>query len=269
MTKPDLFLFSDFRAYIISTLNSDDFGRGGKSKLASHLNCQPSFISQVLKGVNTLSLEQAFKINSFFNHTEIEQSYFMTLVESEKAATNDLKNYYKKKLNDLSEQAKLIQNRIKYDEISESDTLTYYNNWNHVKIHHLANIPKYKNINSLRKKINISDHEFESCLDFLLEKKLLVKTADNEIELGFKKLHIKKESPLVNFAHIKARLENINNLKNSTSESLNFGANLTISNKNYTLFRNKLVQLLEELYKLVEEEAPERMCSVVIDLMDS
>ncbi len=269
MEKPDLFVFKDYRAYIESILKSEQFGRGGKSKLAVHLNCQPSFISQVLKGVNTLSLEQAFKINSFFKHTDIEQSFFMTLVESDKAGTKDLKTYYSKKLNEITEQAKLIQNRIKYEEISESDTLIYYNNWNHVRIHHLANIPKYRNIVALKKKINLSDEEFNKCLNFLLEKKLLIKTETDDLEMGFKKLYIKKESPIVSFAHMKARLENINNLKNAGPDALNFGANLTISNKNYALFRNKLVQVLEELYTLVEEEDPERMCSVVIDLMDS
>ncbi len=267
-TKVDLFQEIDYRLYIENKLKTDDFGRGGKSKLAVHLNCQPSFISQVLKGVNTLSLEQAFKMNSFFKHTDFEQNYFMTLVESDKAGTQDLKKYFLKKIEDIREQAKLIQNRITYEEISESDTLEYYNNWNHVRIHHLSNIPKYRNITELKKKINLSEDEFQKCLGFLLDKKLLAKNDNDELQMGFKKLYIKKESPLVHFAHLKARLENINNLKKVGPEALNFGANLTISNKNYGIFRNKLVQVLEELYTLVEQEEPERMCSVVIDLMD-
>lgn len=268
MEKPDLFQFKDYRAYIESKLKSDGFGRGEKSKLAVHLNCQPSFISQVLKGVNTLSLEQAFRINTFLKHSEIEQNYFMTLVESDKAGTVDLKKYYTKKLQEIAEQAKLIQNRITYEELSETDTLEYYNNWNHVRIHHLSNIPKFRNISELKKKMDLSEQEFTKCLNFLLDKKLLIKNDKNELEMGFKKLYIKKESPIVNFAHIKARLENINSLKEAGPEALNFGANLTISNKNYSVFRNKLVQVLEELYTLVEEEEPERMCSVIIDLMD-
>lgn len=268
MEKLDLFHENDFRSYIQKKLKTESFGRGGKSRLAQHLGCQPSFISQVLKGVNTLSLEQAFKMNIFLGHSDLEKSYFMTLVEADKAGSLELQRYYVQKLELIREQAKLIENRITHDEISESETIQYYNNWNHVRIHHLANIPKYRQLTSLKEKLNIPEAEFKKCLDFLLEKKLLVLEGDH-LTMGFKKLYIKKNSPVVNLAHINARLQNIHNLKNAGVDSLNFGANLTISEKNYKVFRNKLVLLLEELYTLVEEDEPERMCSFVVDLMDS
>lgn len=268
MQKLDLFQETDFREYIQKKLKTADFGHGGKSKLAQHLRCQPSFISQVLKGVNTLSLEQAFRVNEFLKHSELERAYFMTLVEADKAGTQELKQYYQQKLEEIRDKAKLIENRITHEEISESDTIKYFTNWNHVKIHHLANIPKYRKIKALQQKLNLPEEEFEGCLSFLLEINLLEQEGD-ELKLGLKKLHTRKNSPAVALAHVNARLQNLQNLKNPGVDSLNFGANLTISEKNYKLFRNKLVVLLEELYTLVEQDEPERMCSFVIDLMDS
>lgn len=268
MDNLDIFQENDFRLYIEKKLSTVEFGRGAKSKLAEHLGCQSSFISQVLKGINTLSLEQAFKINSFFKHSDIQQNYFMTLVESDKAGTHDLKKYYKKKLEDIRAQAKLIENRVSYEELTESDTLQYYNNWNQVRMHHLVNIPKYQTISALKHEMKLPQDEFDKCLNFLLDKKLLIKTENNKLEMKFKTLHIRKGSPIVSFVQIKARLENIKNLHNPGSEAVNFSANLTISNKNYEVFRNRLVLLLEELYTLVEDDEPERQCSLVIDLMD-
>ncbi|MEM7647383.1 MAG: hypothetical protein AAF203_10770, partial [Pseudomonadota bacterium] len=98
MVKITLFDYNDYREYMEFKLRSDQFGRGGKARLAQHLGCQPSFVSQVLKGKSSFSLEQAFKVNALFNHNPLEREYFMTLVEWDRAGSTELRTYFSQKL---------------------------------------------------------------------------------------------------------------------------------------------------------------------------
>jgi hypothetical protein len=47
-----------------------------KGKMAKAAGCHTAFISQVLNGSLHLSLEQAARLNSFFQHTKDEARFF-------------------------------------------------------------------------------------------------------------------------------------------------------------------------------------------------
>jgi uncharacterized protein (TIGR02147 family) len=267
MDKADIFKEIDYRNYIEKKLKTKGYGRGSKAKLADLLDCQPSFISQVLKDKNTFSLEQAYKINSFFKHDNLEQDYFITLVEYDRAGTFDLKQYFEIKLKEISKKAQLLENRVKRDELSETDAMLYFSNWNHVLIRRHVDIPKYQNKRALKEKLNLTEEEITKALDFLLEKKLVVLT-DNKFTVGPQKIHIKKGSPLAQFASIKGRLKNIERLNIESEDDFNFTAEISLSSKNYREFKNELTHTVSNFIKRLDDDNAEKVCSLTIDLME-
>lgn len=268
MSSLSIFEYQDYRAYVEDLLASEDYGRGAKGQLAAHLNCQPSFVSQVLKGKNTLSLEQGFKINSFFKHSRLERDYFMHLIEIDKAGTKELKDYFFKKLEEVKDKSKLIENHIEYDQLSETDTIAYYNNWNNIYARLLIQIPEYQTHTSLLKKMNIEKKELNHTLDFLISRKLVITDEEQNFKVGTARLHIKKNSPLSDFANSTTRLQNIHNLKRKQKNDISYCAYMTISEKNLATFKQRFVNLLSDLHESLENDKEEKVCSLTLDFME-
>lgn len=262
-----LFSESDYRVYIEKKLKTEEFGRGSKAKLAEALGCQPSFISQVLKEKNSFSLEQGFKLNEFFKHSDLEKDYFMTLLELGRAGSYELKTYYETKRTELQKKAELVENRIKYNELSELDTMAYFSNWNNVLIRQLLNIPEFNTKSKIKEKLRLDKDEVEKCLNFLTEKKLILKEGNHFI-IGPQKLHVKKGSPVAQFANAQARIQCLKKLNVGDENAVNFGAQLTLSEKNFKNFKLKLSDLLADFHKSLSDDKPEKMCSLIIDFME-
>lgn len=261
--------YNQFREYIELKLRSPNFGRGAKAKLAEHLGCQPSFVSQVLKDKSTFSLEQAFKVNDFLKHNPLEEEYFMVLVEWDRAGTMDLKKYFQTKRDDLKEKSKLIENQMSYDQLSKEDTIAYFNNFNHVLIRNLIDIPELKNKKNLRKRMDVTVKEFDTALDFLREKGLIHEDEKGNLAQGQTRIHVKKESPLAKYANITARMQIINKYDEIGYDSLNYGSYMTLPRKSFEEFKKRFVALVVELNNHLEEEpSADMMAALIVDFME-
>ncbi len=137
---PGIYLFEDYREYLVWRMNSPSFGRGSRQKLAQYIECQPSFVSQVLSGQNELSLEHAFRMNHFFHHGKEETQYFITMVQLSKAGTFDLQKYFRQQLKAIREQQMQVQNFVHKHQLNQDDLIHYYSNWECVAAHMLVTI---------------------------------------------------------------------------------------------------------------------------------
>src|SRR5687768_17292566 len=81
------------------------FTSGLRKKLASHINCQPSFITQVLNGQKFLSSEQGYAMSDMVGLTSNEREYFLTLILRARAGTHALKKYYEEKIDKLKSES--------------------------------------------------------------------------------------------------------------------------------------------------------------------
>lgn len=270
MSEITVFNYSDYRTYIEKKIKTKEFGRGGKAKMAVHLGCQPSFVSQVLKGKSSFSLEQGFKLNSFFRHNTLMKDYFMVLIERDRAGTFELQKYFESKQKDLLEKSKLIENQMEFDQISEGDAMVYYSNWNHVLVRNLIDIPKYKNTDVLREKLNLNKKDMAEVLDFLLKKDLVVKDKKGLLQIGHKRLHIKKGSPVAKFGNITTRLEMIKNLEKESYDSIHYTCNMTLAKNKLEEFKKRFVTLIAELNEELNDEQheSETMATLVVDFAE-
>ncbi len=101
-------------------------------------------------------------------------------------------------------------------------------------------------------------------IDFLLSKGLCVEE-DETIKIGPSKTHLSKESPFVWKHHQSWRLKAFDRHHKLDNEELVFSSPLTISIKDMAVVREKIVQLVEDISKIVDNTEPEHLACINID----
>ena len=260
--------YSDYRAYLKWALSAEQQGRGASVKLAEHLNCQPSFVSQVLSGRSDFSLEHAFRINRFLKHTPEQSQFFMILVQAGKAGSSELKYFFLDQLERMRRENLQVAKVIKKVDLDEANIMRYYSNWNCVAVHLLVSISEYQTAASLRDKLAISERELEDVLTFL-EGARLIKTVGQKITTGEQHIHVRRTSPYAFFASQQVRLHALEKLDMRNDKGLHFGTHFTISKKGLAVIRQKVLDFIGELNEEIGAEDPETLCTLVVDLIEN
>ena len=261
----EIYSHEDYRGYLESRL--DAAGRGSRLRLASFIECQPSFISQVLSGKNELSLEHAHKMNHFFNHSNEESQYFIDMVLLSKAGTFDLQKFLREQMRNIREQQLQIHKVVEKRELHKDDLLYYYSNWLCVSVHMLASIEKYQDPKALQAKLGAGEAEFLETVNFLTRTGL-VQFRDGRIEPGESHIHLKKTSPYAQSASTLTRLKILEKLRLSDPRAVNFTSNFTISRKSYDALKKSILEFVVKLDEHIQADEPEEFCTLVLDLVE-
>ena len=104
-----IFEYECYKMYLNERIqNRPKRGRGVKKQLAEYLTCKTSLISAILSGDRDFSLDQGIKVCDFFNLGPDERDLLLFLVGRERAATQDLKDYYQEKMQNFRNRAEFI-----------------------------------------------------------------------------------------------------------------------------------------------------------------
>jgi hypothetical protein len=264
---PSIYDHEDYREYLIERLDSAEFGRGARQKLASYIGCQPSFVSQVLAGRNELSLEHAHKINFFLNHGNEESQCFILMNLLSKAGSFELQKFLREQLNRIKENQMQVHKVVNKAELHKDDLLYYYTNWLCVSMHMLAAVPKYQSAKVMQEKLGASDTEMLETINFLSRTGLL-EVHGGVIKVGEAHLHLKKTSPYAQSATILTRLKVLEKLRLSDSHAINYTSNFTISKNAYDSLRRRILDFIVELDEHIQRDDPEAFCTLVLDLIE-
>jgi hypothetical protein len=91
--------------------------RGFNTRLADHLNINPSLVSQILTGHKDFTEEQIVLVCEFLEFLEfsnLESRYVLTLVQISRAGSVKLKNDYRTALEELRTKAMDLSSRIEF-----------------------------------------------------------------------------------------------------------------------------------------------------------
>lgn len=270
MSEITVFDYDNIRTFLEEQIRSPMFGRGTKAKIAQELACQPSYVSQVLNGQSFFSAEQALKVSRFFKLNRLEEEYFMTLLQVDRAGTKELSDYYDYRREEILEKSKLVENQMEYDKLSDANTIAFLNDWRHIQVRSLVEIPKYQYEKPLQKKLGVDDGEFSKIMGFMYETGLILKGSEGQLSQGQVRIHIEKKSPLAKYGNFTARMQILKNYDKSNEESLNYTFYMTLTKKKLEEFKKKLVAIAVDINEQVDQpdEDPEIMAALVIDLME-
>jgi uncharacterized protein (TIGR02147 family) len=263
--ETDIFLNIDYKEIIKIEIKAHVGQRGYHSNLARSANCQSSFLSQVLHGYVHLTPDQAVGISTFWRLNEAQEDYFLYSVHLARSATPVLKNYYKRKMQEIKQQQQDISSRVKGDRISEGkEELLYYSNWYWSAIHVIASIQKYKTAEGISQRLRLPLGLVESCLNSL-NKMGFLKKVNGRWEVTQKNLHLPRESPLIGIHHVNWRQQSGVRAGQNDKSAFHYSVVHALSFEDYEKLKSMLLDFVEKTKKIVGPSTEEEIIYLGFD----
>lgn len=236
----DIFTYKSYKQFLIARLK-----RGEQKKLAQHLGCQAAFLSQVLNAEPNLSLEQGVRVQSYFQLSQEESEYFMTLLHYERAGSHELKTYYSHQLKELKSQRAAVSSRIKRPKALPSQVKeTYYSSWRYSWVHVLTSIQTKEQMLLIQKHTGLSKTAIEEVLNFLEQHKLIQKKNGQWVPTT-KKIHVASHEPQSEFHHRNFHIKTIQQLERKTPVDLHFSSVLALSYEDAEKIRDLILEFIQ------------------------
>ena len=264
-----VFEFSDYRKFLLKfILDQPRAGHGFRAKMASHLNCKTSFISQVLGGNVNFSVEQAFTLLSLLNLGAVEGKYFLVLVQIARAGKKDLRDFFRKEAEGLKNEALRLKNRITEKSLrSKEDEFKYFSSAEYGYLHILSTIPEYQSRDALLKKSKMSPERFDQVLSYLLDLGCVAYQKGRYVS-GPMRLHVADDAAIIATHHTNWRIQAIKACQSSEPEDFHYSSVLSISREDFASLRAKMVRHIEEYRKVVNDSGCEAPFSLCLDFYE-
>lgn len=263
----DLFECNDYKKVVHRFIESQPRkGRGQLKKMAEHLRIHPVVMTQIFNGPRDLNLEQAFELSDFMGFSHFEREYFLKLVERDRAGTQNLKDHYQKKIEELREQSQELKNRVTKDqELSESAKAVFYSQWYYSGIRLATGLEKIKSIQELSERLGLEISQVNKVMEFLVEQGLVVKEG-SDLKPGPQRTHLEARSPLVGRHHSNWRIQAMRAMEKPSKDQLFFTAPMRLDEETYFYIRKELVNLIESLTDQVVKAQDHDLACLNIDL---
>lgn len=268
MTKSkSIYEFDDYKDYFnfwVSQLPKGGYGE--YRRVSQTLSVSTTLISQVFKGDKQLSAEMASELCDYMRLSDNEADYFLLMLDLQKAGSFKLKNRLKRQIERRKEQARDLQHRVQKDrELSEEDKAVFYSSWIYSGVRLLTDIESINDIQDLSLRLNLSMAVVEKVVNFLLEKKLILRKSDTGYKLGPTRTYTKSSSLLTTKHHQNWRLMGFNKMIVNEPQNLFFTSPMVLSEEVAFQIRESLPTLIEEIMAKVPDSKSEVVRCLNID----
>lgn len=261
-----IFETNNYKTYLDDKLKADPKGaRGGRSRLARFLNCQPGYVSRVLSGSAHFSLEQAEAVNRFLGHTEDESSQFLMQVERDRAGTPQLRGYFDKQLKLGRDRHLNMKERFKIEnKLTEIEKNLYYSSWLYAAIHVFATVPKFQDPTTLAAHLKMDLGKLNGIIEDL-SKMGLLQVQRGKISVGTARIHLGSDSPLILRHHANWRLQAIRSLERETEKNLHYSSVVSLSAEDIVKIKTILIKSIESIKRVVRDSPEEEVACLSLD----
>lgn len=263
----DIFKFESYKKFVITRIKAmPNSGRGEFQRLAKVLQMHTTTVSQVFKGCKELTLEQAAKLCLHWELNPKESNYFITLVELERAGSQELRRVLKARLSELKESSLELRNRISKDHtLDESERYRFYSEWYYSAIRLLCDVPGMNHVDHIAARLNLPLTTVKEVILFLLQTGL-VREEGGELKLGPSRTFLDAGSPLVKRHHANWRLKAVSlhpYMKNE--HELAVTSPMTLSLKDALRVREILMESIENILEINRPSTAESLYVLNVD----
>jgi uncharacterized protein (TIGR02147 family) len=257
----------DYRKFLNDFIKSQPkAGHGFKLKIAEAIRVHPTLVTQILKGHKSFTLEQAFTLTQFLKFNDIEKDYFLTLIEFDRAGTDQLKKFIEAKLLKLRQEGEKVKNRVAiYSSMSEADQAIFYSHWYYSAIRLSCDLGKEVSVKSLSKQLHLPIELVEQVLGFLASRGLVVQKDNKAFTRGPQNTFLPSESPLISRHHMNWRVKAIEKHPRLENDELAFSAPVTISEKDVHEIKKMCLDFIQAVSKKVNDSPSETLACINID----
>lgn len=272
MAMRDLFLCDDYKEYLNLRLDdpAQNGGRGSRSRMAEAIGCQTAYVAQVLRGTAHFNLEQGELINDFLSHTDEQGSFFLLLIQYQRAGIAKLKNRFHRQMLDIRDARMALKNRLGVKQsLKERDQVLYYSSWHYSAIHAIVSIPGFQTVDKIAAALSLEPKIVAEALEFLLQSGLLKETrkaSKTLLEVGNTRIHLGNDSPLISKHHINWRLQGIRSVEKRRPEDLHYSSVFSISRKDALRIREGLIEHIKSVKAVIKDSPEEELHSFSLDL---
>ncbi|HWU42574.1 MAG TPA: TIGR02147 family protein [Bdellovibrio sp.] len=269
MKTVQVFDFKSYRTYLAEALDqAGKAQRGVRGKFAAAIRCQPSYVSQVLKGTSELTLEQADRASQFMGHMDEQSEYFLMLVCLARAGTEPLRKQLERMVDKAHSSYWRLQNRLSSKGfVTEEAKRLFYSNWQYSAVHIAVTVPGLRTPERIAERLQIPLKQAREALHFLTQIGL-VKTSGREHVPGEQWLHTGNDRELAVRDHLNWRVKAISSLDNFHPANLHYSSVVSISAGDFDLVRARLIKALEDLRGIIKESKEEKVCSLLLDFFE-
>ena len=262
----DLFECQSHFEYLKQKLNGRNAHRGIKTQLAEFIRVQPAYLSQVLAGKYSLSLEQADLASQFFDHSKEESDFFLLLVSRDRAGTPSLRAHFERQMSEITAKRMQVVERLgKKEELTDEAKGVYYSSWMYAALHVACTIPTLQSRQALARHFSLPVEIVEQVLHFLELNNLIEKRNDAYVPTP-NWVRLDKRSPHIIKHHSNWRQKAIQNLERQSDEDLHYSGVYSIDAATMKQIKDKLLSLIKEQMKNIEQAKEEDLVTLGVDL---
>lgn len=264
--KKTIFDYKEYKPYIHEKISaSPNKGRGIKRNMAAFLGCQTAYISQVLNQHVNFSLEQAVKMNQFFEHNKEESRFFLLLVQYQRAGSKDLEKFLKTEMDEILEKRSNLKERLNIkDSLDETNQHIYYSAWYYAAVHILLSIPAYQSAKAISNHLRLPIKQIQEILSFLETTGLAVHKK-GKYEIGLTRIHLSKTSVQIRRHHTNWRNQAITSIDKNEEEALHYSSVLSMSDKDVPKIKEIMIKAIEECREIIKVSKEERLQIMTMD----
>lgn len=264
MDNISIFKYLDYKSWLAEWLKEQ--GHGSVSRLAAAIECQRSYISQVINSHVHLTLDQAFKVGTFALGSALERKYFSTLVEAGRAGDPEYKASLEKELATLRSEATRLEKIVGRDkELQAESAALYYSAWYFSAIHIATSLEPALSEEAIAQGLNLDLGLVKETLQ-KLEHYKLVEYKNKYFRFKSGGHHLTAESPFLAHFHQMWRQRSVENFSASQNkDGVRYTLVQTISKKDYVEFQEELRQLIQKFERLAAPSQPEVMINLNLD----
>lgn len=268
--KIDLFSYQNYKKYLVDYFSTqNEKQKGYKQKMASHVGCQPSYLSQVLHGKPHLTLEQAQRLSHYFAHTQNEMKFFILMVEKGRAGTRELQKYFLDQMKEMQEARFHLKNRLaETGDVPLHEQNIYYSTWYYSAIHVLLSIPEFQTPQSIAAKLHLPIHLVADVIGFLEKNGLIIPKENGHYEFSNKRLHLSRESAFIQRHHINWRSQALQSVEKNLPQDLHFSTVIAIAKNDFEKIKEIMVQSIENCRTVIKPSPEEELYAITMDAFE-
>lgn len=261
----NVFQFSSYKAYLHSRTGSAHSKPGIKSALARALGCQATYISQILHDKAHLSLEQAELANEFFSHSKEESSFFLLLVQKDRAGTRSLARHFQEQIDQVLSRRSILTSRLGANQtVSQKDQSVYYSSWIYAALHIALTIPELRTQEALSDYFRLPAKRITEVLEFLISAGLVVEKKGG-FTVSTTHVRLGKDSHNLIKHHTNWRTQAIESFERQEPPDFHYSGVVSLSSQDVSKIKEIMLETVGETQKLVRESKEQELCVLNID----
>lgn len=247
-----IYEFIDYKRYLEQQIHAlPNRGRGEMTRIAKALDIHTTMVTHVLKGKLQFTLEQTLKLAEHWALNELETEYLVALVHHERAGDKRAKAFCRKRVDELRARALNLSSRLDTkNELSESDRAQFYSSWIYTYLRLLSATDSYSSEQAMAAATGLPLNSVRTAVEFLISRGLCIEQ-NGKIKYGPTRTYVEASSPLVATHHMNWRRKTSERFDKLRTEDLVFTYPVVMSEKDFLVVREKLVQFVEEFKKTV------------------